>query len=243
MKGYEYSFMKRSEINSILKTDIDFAKKHKIYFPNFANWNKEDWQNLDERYREIVDNMLGWDVTDFGSGNFEKYGLVAFTFRNGNYNRKDLYPKPYCEKVLFLDEGQELPYHYHKLKEEDTINRGGENLLIKVWNSVGNDLDRESPVTLKKDGEQLTVPAGTTIRLKPGESLTTTQGIYHKWNVEKNTGDVLVWEVSSTNDDKVDNYFYEKYPRIPKIEEDEEPYRVLFGDYDLLNLNFEKLDK
>ena len=61
--------------------------------------------------------------------------------------------------------------------------------------------------------------------------------------MEKNTGDVLVWEVSSTNDDKVDNYFYEKYPRIPKIEEDEEPYRVLFGDYDLLNLNFEKLDK
>jgi len=121
--------MKRSQINRILQKDISFAKEKQVYFPKFASWNIDNWTNLEERYREIVDNMLGWDVTDFGSNDFTKYGLVAFTFRNGNYDHTDVYPKPYCEKILFLEEGQELPYHFHKLKEEDTINRGGRKFI------------------------------------------------------------------------------------------------------------------
>lgn len=224
--------MKRSQINQILQENIAFAKEHGVYFPKFAQWSIEDWTGLNERYREIVDNMLGWDVTDFGSKNFAKYGLVAFTFRNGNYEHEDTYPKPYCEKVLFLQEGQELPYHFHKLKEEDTINRGGGNLLIRVWNAAENkEIDRKKDVTIVKDGEKLVVPAGTTIKLVPGESLTATQGIYHKWNVEKGTGKVMAWEVSKTNNDNLDNCFYKPIPRIPEIEEDEEPCRLLFGDY------------
>lgn len=231
--------MKRSRINNILKTSITFAKQHDVYFPPFANWTQEDWEGLGEEYREIIDNMLGWDVTDFGSGDFETYGLVAFTFRNGNYSKKETYPKPYCEKLLILDEGQELPYHFHRLKEEDTINRGGGNLLLTVYNSTTDEqLDEETPVVLVKDGRKLTVPAGTAIKLEPGESLTTTQGIYHKWDVEPGTGKVLVWEVSSTNDDNIDNRFLKSIPRIPEIEEDEEPYRLLFGDYPKLKLNF-----
>lgn len=224
--------MKRSKINQILKTNISFAINRGVYFPKFASWKLEDWTNLDQKYREIVDNMLGWDVTDFGSNDFNKYGLVAFTFRNGNYNHSSVYPKPYCEKVLFLEEGQELPYHFHKLKEEDTINRGGGNLLIKVWN-VANDesLDKVSDVTIVKDGEKLLLPAGSVIKFEPGESLTATQRIYHKWNVEPGTGKVMAWEVSTTNNDNMDNRFYQPIPRIPSIEEDEEPFRLLFSDY------------
>ena len=55
--------------------------------------------------------------------------------------------------------------------------------------------------------------------------------IYHRWGVEPGTGKVLVWEVSSTNDDNIDNRFLQDIPRIPDIEEDEIPYRLLFGDY------------
>lgn len=51
--------MKRSQINKILQKNIDFAKKHQVYFPQFASWNINDWTGLNERYREIVDNMLG----------------------------------------------------------------------------------------------------------------------------------------------------------------------------------------
>jgi hypothetical protein len=28
--------------------------------------------------------MLGWDLTDFGSGDFQACGLILFTIRNGN---------------------------------------------------------------------------------------------------------------------------------------------------------------
>lgn len=224
--------MQRSEINLILKNNIKFAREHQVYFPQFANWTLKDWSQLNSNYREITDNMLGWDVTDFGSGNFQKYGLVAFTFRNGNYHNPEKYPKPYCEKMLVLEEGQELPYHFHKLKEEDTVNRGGGNLQLTVFNSTKDEgLDHETPVTFAKDGQEITVKAGSVITLHPGESMTTTQGIYHKWDVEPGTGKVLVWEISSTNDDNIDNRFLESIPRIPNIEEDEEPYRLLFGDY------------
>ncbi|MCI1985441.1 MAG: D-lyxose/D-mannose family sugar isomerase [Lactobacillus sp.] len=231
--------MKRSEINAILKESIAFAKQHQVYLPAFADWLPSDWENLGEDYRELIDNMLGWDVTDFGSGDFENYGLVAFTFRNGNYGNPQKYPKPYCEKLLILAEGQELPFHFHKLKEEDTINRGGGNLQLTVYNSTADeDLDKKTPVTMVKDGHRITVPAGGVITLHPGESLTTTQRIYHKWDVEPGTGKVLVWEVSSTNDDNIDNRFLKTIPRIPTIEEDETPYRILFGDYPQLNTNF-----
>lgn len=224
--------MKRSQINQILKDDIEFAKEHQVYFPDFAKWSVNDWKNKDSSFDEITDCMLGWDVTDFGSNNFNKYGLVAFTFRNGNYNDSKTYPKPYCEKLLILNEGQTLPMHFHKLKTEDTINRGGGNLQLTVYNSNKNEeLDIKSPVTLVKDGQKISVPAGTTITLKPGQSLTATTGIYHRWNVEPGTGKVLVWEVSSTNDDNIDNRFLQDIPRIPDIEEDETPYRLLFGDY------------
>ncbi|TLF38887.1 D-lyxose/D-mannose family sugar isomerase [Lacticaseibacillus zeae] len=224
--------MKRSAINHILKDSETFLKEHQVFLPPFGRWSPKQWQKLDESYQEITDNMLGWDVTDFGSGNFREYGLVAFTFRNGNYKEPKKYPKPYCEKVLLLKEGQELPYHFHRLKEEDTINRGGGNLQITVWNATKDeDLDEESLVHIVKDGHRLVLDPGTVVTLHPGESLTTTTRIYHKWNVEPNSGDVMVWEVSSTNDDNIDNRFLKDIPRVPDIDEDEAPYRLLFGDY------------
>lgn len=224
--------MKRSDINRILQENIDFAQAHKVEFPPFAYWTLNQWQNLGQDYAELFDNMLGWDVTDFGTDDFDHYGLVAFTFRNGNFNNKEKYPKPYCEKLLTLQDGQELPFHFHRFKEEDTINRGGGVLEITVYNSTADEqLDVESDVHLVKDGHRITVPAGTAIKILPGESLTTTQRIYHTWHVTPGTGKVLVWEVSSTNDDNVDNRFLKSIPRIPTIEEDAPIAHPLFGDY------------
>jgi D-lyxose ketol-isomerase len=224
--------MKRSEINRMIDETIRFAQEHQIYFPKFAFWSLEDWHKADQSYQEIIDNMLGWDVTDFGRHDFSRYGLTAFTFRNGNFNHKKKYPKPYCEKLLTLEEGQELPFHFHKIKEEDTINRGGGNLQITVYNSTATEeLDDKSEVSLTRDGQRVTVPAGSTVTLTPGESVTMTQRIYHRWRVEPGTGKVLTWEVSSTNDDNVDNRFLENIPRLPQIEEDEPIKHVLFADY------------
>ena len=75
------------------------------------------------------------------------------------------------------------------------------------------------------------VPAGTQIRLTPGESLTITQGMYHDFEVEPGTGEVLIGEVSQCNDDANDNRFNPPAGRFPEIEEDEAPYRLLCNEY------------
>ena len=56
-------------------------------------------------------------------------------------------------------------------------------------------------------------------------------GVYHSFYGEKGSGQVMIGEVSAVNDDHTDNVFYEKLPRYPEIQEDEEPYRLLVTDY------------
>ena len=174
--------------------------------------------------------MLGWDITDFGWGDFEKIGLSLITLRNGNINKPG--EKVYCEKIMVVREGQITPEHYHVLKTEDIINRGGGNILIRVYNSLPNEeIDYESDVTVHTDGRTYTVPAGTQIRLTPGESIHVQQFMYHDFSVEAGSGAVLLGEVSQCNDDNTDNRFAEPIGRFPAIEEDEPPYRLLCNEY------------
>ena len=81
--------MKRSEANRIIQYTIDKLQDAKFPLPPFAFYGPEEWKNLPEDEIELVENMLGWDITDFGSGDFEKVGLTIFTFRNGNFYAKD----------------------------------------------------------------------------------------------------------------------------------------------------------
>ena len=115
---------------------------------------------------------------------------------------------------------------------EDIINRGGGNVLIRVYNSKEDEsIDYESDVVVHTDGKSYTVPAGTQIRLTPGESIYVYQGLYHDFTVEPGTGDVLLGEVSQCNDDNTDNRFNPPMGRFPAIEEDEPPYRLLCNEY------------
>ncbi|MDO4518740.1 MAG: D-lyxose/D-mannose family sugar isomerase [Eubacteriales bacterium] len=237
--------MKRSDLNRIIDNAIDFLEKRGMPLPPFAYWGLKEWQEAGIEYEEIVDNMLGWDVTDFGSGDFENIGLTIFTFRNGNFYNTDKYPKPYAEKMLLVGDGQILPYHYHWSKMEDIINRGGGDLRMKMYNSVPEDFadveggragkpgtfDMESDVVTKIDGKTVVVPAGSEIVLKPGQSITIFRGQYHTWQGVPGTGPVMLFEVSTSNDDNIDNRFYEKTGRIPAVEEDEEIRHLMFADY------------
>ena len=122
--------------------------------------------------------------------------------------------------------------HFHWYKTEDIINRGGGNVLIRVYNSKPDEsIDYESDVTVHTDGRTYTVPAGTQIRLTPGESIFVTQYLYHDFEVEPGTGPVLLGEVSQCNDDAHDNRFNPPMGRFPAIEEDEPPYRLLCTEY------------
>ncbi len=223
--------MKRSEVNAIIKQAEEFIQEYKFALPPFAGWTPEDWQQKGHECDEIRDNMLGWDITDYGLGKFQEVGLVLVTIRNGNQNDPK-YTKPYAEKLLISEEDQVCPMHFHWHKMEDIINRGGGVLMMQLYNSTPKEeLDRQTPVTVVSDGVQITVPAGTVLELHPGQSVTLTHGLYHAFWAKKGSGRVLIGEVSQCNDDNTDNRFYEPMGRFPKIEEDEAPYRLLCNEY------------
>ena len=100
--------MKRSEINRAMKEGLAFAAQYQFALPGFARWTPEDWKTKGREYDEIRDNMLGWDITDFGKGDFKKCGLLMFTIRNGNL-KNPKYTKTYAEKQLISEEGQITP--------------------------------------------------------------------------------------------------------------------------------------
>lgn len=224
--------MKRSEINKALKELEAVCAKYCCYLPPFCHFTPEEWQDKGHEWDEVRDCMLGWDITDYGMGDFAKKGFSLITLRNGNRLMPDKYPKVYAEKLLFLKEGQYALNHFHWFKTEDIINRGGGNILIRVYNSLPNEeVDYESDVVVHLDGLCTTVPAGTQVRLRPGESIHVQQYMYHDFSVEEGTGDVLLGEVSQCNDDNTDNRFSPPAGRFPAIEEDEPPYRLLCNEY------------
>lgn len=222
--------MKRSELNAIMQAGIDFTRSMHFLLPPFAFWSPAEWREKGHEYDELRDNMLGWDITDFGSGDFSRVGLLLFTIRNGNLTLPQ-YLKPYAEKLLIVEENQITPYHFHWNKMEDIINRGGGNLLVQVYNATEDDRLGTDPVTVLMDGRRFSVPAGTVVRVTPGESITLPERQYHKFWGEPGTGKILLGEVSKVNDDTVDNRFLEPVGRFPEIEEDAPPLHLLSNEY------------
>ena len=222
--------MKRSELNGIMRDATEFLARMNFRLPPFALWGAGDWRRQTREVREIKDCMLGWDITDFGSGDFRRTGLLMFTLRNGHYSRAE-YVKPYAEKILITLEEQVTPFHFHWKKMEDIINRGGGNLWSRFYGSAPDGGFADSRVRASMDGRNFEVDAGTILRVKPGESITLPTGQYHKFWGEKGTGTVLLGEVSKVNDDTIDNRFKEQVGRFPEIEEDVEPLYLLGNEY------------
>ena len=193
----EVPLMKRSEINAALKEMEAMVNAYRFALPPFCHFTPEEWKEKGHDYDEIRDCMLGWDITDYGMGNFDKMGFSLITIRNGNRAMEDKYPKVYAEKLLYLKEGQYSPMHFHWFKTEDIINRGGGNVLIRVYTSNPDEtINYETDVTVHTDGRTYTVPAGAQVCLTPGESIHIQQFMYHDFEIEPGTGAVLLGEVS-----------------------------------------------
>lgn len=220
--------MKRSEINRHLRETLAFFDMMKVHLPKWARWSPNDWKGRGTEVAEIVESGLGWDITDFGSGTFDKVGLINFNPRNGHLTKGD---KPYCEKIIVVHEEQVTPLHTHVLKKEDIINRGGGNLVIELCNGDLEGNLNDTPVTVRIDAIPVTVPARGKVVLEPGQSIYLLPGVYHAFWGEAGKGPVLVGEVSTVNDDSTDNIFIGSNPRFPTIEEDEAPLHLLVNDY------------
>lgn len=222
--------MKRSEVNAVMQEADDFIRRSGFFLPPFAYWTPAEWRQKGDEAREIVENQLGWDITDFGSGNFESEGLFLFTVRNGSQaEMRARQGKLYCEKLMVVGVGQVTPMHFHWNKVEDIINRGGGKLAIKLFNATPDEKFADTTVVASLDGVKRQVKAGDTVQLAPGESITLTPYLYHEfWAVEKKT---MVGEVSLVNDDANDNRFFKTVGRFPAIDEDTEPLHLLTTDY------------
>ena len=90
--------MKRSEINTYLAEALAAFQKAGFTLPPFGYLPYAKWNTRGHEYDEIRRCMLGWDITDFGSGDFLRIGLTLFTLRNGDPT--DPAGKTYAEKLM-----------------------------------------------------------------------------------------------------------------------------------------------
>lgn len=215
--------MKRSEINHAIRRAEAVLAAHQWRLPDWAAWAPADHAAEPKLAARLRLRQLGWDVTDFGLGQFAAQGLVLFCVRNGAQG--DPATLPYAEKLLFVGEGQVTPFHAHKVKMEDIIVRGGGNLMVAFTPDGSFDM---APVRV--DGREVAAHSGP-IRLQPGQSITIPRGMQHSFWGEAGSGDVFVAEVSQCNDDLTDNYFRDPIGRFAAIEEDAPAHRLLWNDH------------
>lgn len=187
--------MKRSEIN---RAYLDA----KCFFEN------NGW---------VLPSNPKWDVTDFGLGNFQKFGLVLLNLCE---------EIEYCEKLMYARKGMTTPAHYHNKKKEDIICRKGE-FCIHLWDKQMSESNSE--VKIKINGDLKYVPTNTQHIIKAGERITLFQGVTHAfWPTSE---ECIIGEVSTANDDLNDNFF--KNPdigRYPTIDENETSLIKLLSD-------------
>lgn len=223
--------MKRSEINAIMDAAAGFIGGFGYVLPPFAWWSPAEMQARRSEIEGIVSARLGWDITDYGQGDFARLGLFLFTTRNGR--AEDLLRGQgmcYAEKIMISRQNQLSPMHRHVVKAEDIINRGGATLAIEMFASDAMGApDPEAEVVVACDGVMRRLPPGGVLRLGPGESVTLLPGNWHAFWGEG--GDVLIGEVSTVNDDRSDNIFREPLGRFAEIVEDEPPRHLLVSDY------------
>ena len=179
--------MRRSEVNTLVRAARDCFGAH-------------GWA-LPPRPR--------WDVTDFGLGDWDRYGLVLVNLTE---------QAEYCEKLMYARAGMATPCHCHRRKKEDIICRWG---TLRVWLWAGRPAETAGrPVTAPVNGEPRTVASGDPFDLTAGERVTVAPGIYHEF--APLSAEAILGEVSTYNDDAHDNFFDDpRVGRLPAIEEDE----------------------
>lgn len=208
--------MKRSEINALLReAEGLFAG---LALPPWARWSPAEWAAHPEAARYCARRQMGWDVTDFGAGDFARRGLVLLCMRNGLVGHDD--ERSYAEKLLVVREGQEAPYHFHRFKMEDIIVRAGGNVVVQVFDTDENGAALDTPVDARVDAEIVRIGARAELVLRYGQSISLPPGVAHRLTAEPGHGTVVLGEVSRVNDDYTDNVFFDEVSRFPPVEED-----------------------
>ena len=158
-----------------------------------------------------------WDVTDFGLGDWRRFGLVLV----------NLAEEPeYCEKLMYARRGMVTPAHAHRVKKEDIIARYG-RLSVRLWADAA--LSEEGEVRVGINGTVRTLRSGSMVELPAGWRVTLSPGVVHAF--EPLTETCVIGEVSTANDDLYDNLFVNPdIGRYTAMEEDEPALVRLVSD-------------
>lgn len=165
-----------------------------------------------DRHSWILPPNPRWDITDFGKGDFARWGLTLV----------NLATEPeYCEKLMYARRDQRTPCHTHQRKKEDIICRIG-RLVVWLWPRLPADESAalDEYMTLSVNNELTRVRAGQPIDMPAGHRITISPGVWHAFAPA--TEECIIGEVSTANDDQADNFFADpEVGRFSKIYEDE----------------------
>lgn len=189
--------MKRSAINAAYREALDL-------------FHRTGW---------VLPPKPRWDITDCGSGDFDRCGIILINLAD---------EPEYAEKLIYMRAGQTIPLHTHRLKKEDIICRRGA-IEMELWLGRPGEYPPGEPLTLRVNGEARVVGNGQPFRLEAGERATLVPGVYHRFGPV--AYETIIGEVSTANDDLNDNiYLDETVARFPGVEEDEPALVRLVSD-------------
>lgn len=211
--------MKRSFIDARIEAMAELCARHGVKLPPFAFWGEDPYRADPEAARRIADGGLGWNIVEFKPGAFAAEGLGVFTLRMGDWRQLGTgRGRLYGEKALMAEDGQRTPHHYHIVKTEDILNRGGARFVVELFkvDRAGNPLKERFRAL--KDVTMVDLGPGDRVVLEPGESLALEPFVAHAFWAEG--GATLAGEVSLANDDASDNYFLPPLPAPAPIDED-----------------------
>ncbi len=225
--------MKRSFVDARIDEMQALCDRLGVVLPGFAHWGKADFLADPDSAAFIAARGLGWNVVEFRPGAFATDGLTLFTLRMGDW--RDLATKRgrlYAEKAIMSLDRQRAPHHYHVVKTEDIVNRGGARFVVELFRVNGHGEPTRDRFHVLKDVSVLDLGPGDQVRLEPGESLTLEPYVAHAFWAEGGTA--LAGEVSLANDDSTDNYFVPGLAPPGPIVEDAPARRVTVRDYSWL---------
>ena len=221
--------MRRSEIEAIIEKSLAVMGAEGFRLPSFAGWTPAQWREQAVATKALRAAGLGWNIVEFEKDAFFRSGIAVFTLRMGDYRELSRGGgRLYAEKAFVLFESQRVPHHYHRVKTEDLINRGGGVLGVNLVKVDADGKPLAEAITLERNGIEVSVPADTTLHLEPGESVVLPPGLAHAFI---GVNEVLCGEISLANDDATDNYFLEPLPVPSPILEDVPARHLVLADY------------
>ena len=110
------------------------CSRHGVALPPFALWGQADFRANPDAARLIAERGMGWNVVEFKPGLFAREGLTLFTLRMGDWRELGAgRGRLYAEKAILAEDGQRAPHHYHVVKTEDIVNRGGARFVVELF--------------------------------------------------------------------------------------------------------------